>query len=66
MESTGYSSGKYGGAIREAGGAFGAREFANEEIYFKQIEEKQLKDLSDKLNEQKNKQEQTKFDGNKK
>jgi hypothetical protein len=45
MDPLGYSSGKYGGSVREAGGAFGAREAAREEVYFRQQDEQKLADL---------------------
>jgi hypothetical protein len=45
MDPLGYSDGKYGGSIREAGGAFGARESAREEVYFRQQDEQKLAEL---------------------
>lgn len=53
MDQTGYSSGKYGGSIRESGGAFGAREFANEELYFRKQDELKFKELKEKLDSKK-------------
>ncbi|CAF0853683.1 unnamed protein product [Brachionus calyciflorus] len=54
--SSGYSSGKYGGSIRESGGVFGAREQANEELYFRKQDEIKLQELREKLEAQKNKE----------
>ncbi|XP_066964097.1 ATPase inhibitor mai-2, mitochondrial-like isoform X2 [Macrobrachium rosenbergii] len=38
-----------GGVIRDAGGAFGKREAAQEEQYFRKLQEEQLKKLKEKM-----------------
>ncbi|XP_042206998.1 ATPase inhibitor mai-2, mitochondrial-like isoform X2 [Homarus americanus] len=40
-----------GGTIRDAGGSFGKREAAQEEQYFRKLQEDQLKDLKGKTTE---------------
>ncbi|XP_068241165.1 ATPase inhibitor mai-2, mitochondrial-like isoform X2 [Palaemon carinicauda] len=38
-----------GGAIRDAGGAFGKRQAAQEDQYFRKLQEEQLKKLKEKI-----------------
>jgi len=45
-------SGGSDGAIREAGGAFGKREAAQEEQYFRKLQQEQLKGLKSHLDEE--------------
>merc|ERR1719317_898901 len=50
-----FGSGKGGGAggsVREAGGAFGKMEAANEEMYFKKLQALQLKRMRDHMEEE--------------
>lgn len=53
--SSGYSTGKHGGSIRQSGGAFGAKEFLNEEIYFRQEDEKKFQEIKKKMESEKEK-----------
>lgn len=59
MDPLGYSTGKEGGSIREAGGAMGAMAAAREELYFRQEDEKKFQALRDKINQRKNSNEDT-------
>lgn len=54
--SSGYSTGKHGGSIRQSGGAFGAKEHLNEELYFRQEDEKKFQEIRKKMECQKTKE----------
>lgn len=54
MDPLGYSTGKEGGSIREAGGAMGAMAAAKEELYFRQEDEKKFQALRDQMEQRKN------------
>jgi hypothetical protein len=58
MDPMGHSSRKYGGAVREAGGAFGAMGAAREEQYFRAQDEQKLDDLRRVMDQRDNKQAQ--------
>ncbi|RNA25189.1 hypothetical protein BpHYR1_019671 [Brachionus plicatilis] len=60
--SKGYSTGKYGGSIRQSGGAFGAREHLNEEIYFRKQDEIKFEQMREKIKTQKQKEEKNESD----
>lgn len=62
MDPLGYSSGKEGGSIRQAGGALGAMGAAREEQYFRQEDEKKFQALRDQM--EKNKIEAQKISSN--
>lgn len=57
MDQLGYSTGKEGGSIREAGGALGAMGAAREELYFRQEDEKKFEALREQMEQRKNKTE---------
>ena len=49
MDPVGYSTGKHGGSVREAGGAMGSMAFASEEKYFRELEQKQLENIRQQM-----------------
>lgn len=49
MDPLGYSTGKHGGSIREAGGAMGSMAAAKEELYFRQEDEKKFQKLREEM-----------------
>ena len=53
MEQFGDKTGKYGGSVREAGGAFGSMAAARENEYFKRIDEQKIEELKKKSEEKK-------------
>lgn len=61
MDQLGYSTGKEGGSIREAGGGMGAMAAAREELYFRQEDEKKFQALREQM-EQRNTKPESKAD----
>jgi hypothetical protein len=56
MDNFGKDTGKYGGLIREAGGAMGTYAYSKEEQYFRDQNEKKIQELAEKIKENKDTQ----------
>lgn len=57
--SSGYSTGKYGGSIRQSGGPFGAKEHLNEEMYFRKQDEIKFQQMKESMSSQSQKENKT-------
>lgn len=53
MDPLGYSTGKYGGSIREAGGGMGSMAAAREEAYFRHEDEKKFEAIREQMEKSK-------------
>lgn len=65
MDQLGDKNGKYGGSIRESGGAFGSMAAARENEYFRKLDEQKLDDLKKAQENKTNKTDDHKKEDNK-
>lgn len=64
MDPLGYSTGKYGGSIREAGGGMGSMAAAREEAYFRHEDEKKFEAIREQMEKSKSTSHQSENDKN--